>query len=139
MIQFRSRKTPPTAASRSFPTLWTNFEFCQPITALSITFVHASRPLQSILRSFSFGYRLPCTLPQHQQEPNCKLLCGAKVVLAQGTWFGRRSDSPVLTFGRLEFSLNEHDVAPKGLQQPGVRLFLNRAGEPSRLLQLRQT
>ena len=49
---------------------------------------------------------------------NYKLLCGAKVVLAQGTWFGRRSDSPILTFWRLELSLNEHDVLPKDLQQP---------------------
>ena len=59
----------------------------------------------------------PCLL-QKRQGPNCKLLCGAAMVRAQDTWFVRRSDSQVLTFWRLELSLNEHDVAPTGLYQP---------------------
>ena len=54
-------------------------------------------------------------------------------------YFVRHSDSPVLTFWRLEFSVNEHVVAPTGLQQPNVGLFLIRAGGPSQLLQSRQT
>ena len=61
------------------------------------------------------------------------------MVPAQDTWFVHRSDSPILTFCRLKFPLNEHDVAPKDLQQPNVRLSLVPAGEPSRMLQLRQT
>ena len=69
------------------------------------------------------GTRFPLYLLQHRQGPNCKLLCGATMVPAQDTWFVHRSDSPVLTFCRLEFSLNEHDVAPKDLQQPNVGLF----------------
>ena len=78
-----------------------------------------------------------CTSCHHQRQgPNCTLSCG---VLAQDTWFVGRSDSPVLTFGRLKFHLNEHVVAPTGLQQPNVGLFLIRAGGPSQLLQLRQT
>ena len=65
-------------------------------------------------------------LLQHREGPNCKLLCGATMVPAQDTWFVHRSDSPVLTFLGLEFSLNEHDVAPKDLQQPSkCRTFPN--------------
>ena len=56
----------------------------------------------------------------------------------QDTWFVHRSDSPVLTFKKLEISLNEHGVAPTTLQQPNVGLFPIRAGGPSRLLRLRQ-
>ena len=95
-------------------TLWTNFQFCPFVTTLLTTFVH-----------------------QQRQGPSCTLSCGATMVLAQDTWF-RRSDSPVLTFWRLEFSLNEH-VVPTSLQQLKVGLFLIRASEPSQLLQLRQT
>ena len=61
------------------------------------------------------------------------------MVPAQDTRFVSRLDSPVLTFWRLEFSLNEHVVAPTGLQQPNVGLFLIRAGGPSQLPQLHQT
>ena len=57
-------------------------------------------------------------------------LCGATMVPAQDTLCVHRSDYPVLTFWRLEFFLNEHDVAPKDLQQPDVGLFLN----PSRTI-----
>ena len=49
-----------------------------------------------------------------------------------------RSDSPILTFGKLEFSLIKHGVASTCLQQPNVGLFPIRAGGPSRLLQWRQ-
>ena len=60
------------------------------------------------------------------------------MVPAQDTWFVHRSDCPALTFGKLEFSLNEHGVAPTSLPQPNVGLFPIRAGGPSRLLRLRQ-
>ena len=62
-------------------------------------------------------------VPHHQRQvPSCTLSCGATVVLAQDAWFGRRSDSPVLTLSRLEFSLNEHGVAPTDVKQPNVGL-----------------
>ena len=57
---------------------------------------------------------------------------------AEDTWFVHRSDSPVLTFWKLEFSPNERGAAPTSLRQPNVGLFPIRAGGPSRLLRLRQ-
>ena len=90
-------------------TLWTNSQFCSFVTTLLTTFVHRQR-----------------------QGPSCTLACGATMVLAQDTWFGRRLDSsPVLTFWRFEFSLIEHGVAPTGLQQLNVELFLIRGGDCS--------
>ena len=76
----------------------------------------------------------------HQRQvPNYTSSCGAAMVPAQGTLFVRRSDSPTQTFWRREFSPNERDAAPIDLQQPNVELFPIRVGEPSQLLQLRQT
>ena len=95
-------------------------------------------PCHEICEVSASGTGFPPYLLEHRQRPNCKLLCGATEVRAQDTWFVHRSDSPVLTFWRLGFSLDEHDVALKDLQQPSVGLFLIRAG-PSRMLQLRQT
>ena len=60
------------------------------------------------------------------------------MVPARETWFVHRSDSPVLTFWKLEVSLIWHGVVPTGLRQPNVGLIPIRAGGPSRLLQLRQ-
>ena len=87
--------------------------------------------LESISYSPGFQSYSKNFVHRQRQGPSCTLSCGATMVLDQDTWFGRRSDSPVLTFWRLEFSLNEHGVAPTGLQQPNVGLFLIRAGELS--------
>ena len=74
----------------------------------------------------------------HRHVPNYTLSYGVVMVLVQDTWFVRRSDSPVLTLWKLEYSLNEHGVAPTSLQEPNVGLFPIRASGPSRLLRLRQ-
>ena len=61
------------------------------------------------------------TTCHHQQQGlDGTFSCGAAVVPAQDTWFVHRSDSPVLTSWKLEFSLNERGVAPTSLQQPNV-------------------
>ena len=124
MIEFRSRTAPPPHGWKPFvPYSLVQFlilsihhdfldHFCSCIATLAIICVK--------LRLEVSPYFL-----QHRQGPNCKLLCGATMVPAQDTWFVHLSDSPVLTIWRLEFPLNEHDVAPKCLQQPNVGLFLN--------------
>ena len=72
-----------------------------------------------------------------QQEPSWTFSCDATVVLVRETWFVHRSDSLVLTFWQLEFSLNERDVAPTSLPQPSVGLFPDQVDEPPQLRQLR--
>ena len=104
-----------------------------------LDFVHSSQLSQSLLFMHHFCETSACPyLLQHRQGPNFKLLGDATEGPAKDTWFEHRSESPLLTFSRLEFSLNEHDAAPTDLQQPSVGLLLMRAGGPSQLLQLRQ-
>ena len=74
----------------------------------------------------------------HRQAPNYTLSYGVVMVLAQDTWFVRRSYCPALTFWKLEISMIEHGVAPTSLQQPNVGLSPIRAGGPSRLMRSRQ-
>ena len=69
------------------------------------------------------------TCHHQRQGPNYTFSCSAAVVLAQDTWFVHRSDSPVLTFWKLEFSPNERGVAPTSLRQPNVGLFPIRAAD----------
>ena len=61
------------------------------------------------------------------------------MVLAQGTFFVRHSDSPTLTFWRREFSPNERDAESIDLQQPNIELCLIRVDGPSESQQLHQT
>ena len=79
------------------------------------------------------------TCHHQRQGPNYTFSCGETVDPARDTWFVHRSDSPVLTFWKLELSLNEHGVAPIRLQQQDVGHFPIRVDEPSRLLRLHQT
>ena len=51
-------------------------------------------------------------------------------------YFVQHSDSPTLTCWRPEFSSNERDAEPTGLQQLIVELFSIRADGPSRWQQL---
>ena len=63
---------------------WTNFQFCPFINKAPPNGIH---------------HDLPSCI---DQVPNYTLSCGVVMVLAQYTWFGHRSDSPVLTFWKLE-------------------------------------
>ena len=98
MIQFRSRKTPPYG--------------CKPFVSYSLDQFLILSIHHDFLDHFCLKLQLqvsPCWT-QHQQEPNYKVLSDATMVLAQDTWFGRRSDSPVLKFWRRESSPNERDA-----------------------------
>ena len=108
MIKFRSRKAPPHHGSKPFVTSLDQFlilsvhhdfldHFFSCIATLAINFV-------------KLRLQFSPNLLQHRQGPNCKLSCGATMVPAQDTWFAHRSDSPVLPFWTLEFSMNDDDV-----------------------------
>ena len=58
------------------------------------------------------------------------------MVLARSALFVHHSNSPTLTFWRLEFSLNESGAEPTDLHQRSVELFLFRVDGPSRSQQL---
>ena len=102
IIKFRRRKTPPYG--------------CKPFGSYSHLVISKIGLVVRLFESIT-------TL--NREVPNCTLSCGPTVVPAQDSWFVHRSDSPVLTFWKLEFSLNEHGVAPTSLQQPKCRTLPN--------------
>ena len=53
------------------------------------------------------------TCHHQRQGPNYTFSCGAIVVQAQDTWVGHRSDSPVLTFWKLDFPWTDMVLHPQ--------------------------
>ena len=85
----------------------------------------SSQPLLSMrhvpLDEFLMTNEIDVTTCHHQRQgPHCTFSYSATMVPVQDSWFVHRSDSPVLTFLKLEFFLNEHGVIPTSLSQPNV-------------------